>query len=77
MPTQTPEQIISEEEVIRVHGNANFGTLLPRDVIANALLKYAVGYSTGYTAASICEDHGLVSNSRVVVPVLTKRGGTI
>ncbi len=71
-----PQDIISDEEVDRVHANANFGPISHRSVIAQALLTTACGYHTGATARAIILDHGLVSTRRdpMGVPHLLKKG---
>lgn len=53
-------KIISDEEVQRVHGFANFGRMTPREVLAEGVLKYAYGYTTGHTQLSILLEHGLI-----------------
>ena len=52
--------IITGEEIAKAWGNANFGNVEKRTVIANSLLKYACGYDTGRTAFCICNELGLV-----------------
>lgn len=71
-----PDEIISDAEVDHVHGNANFGSTPKRDVIAHALLKTACGYSTGHTARTIIEEHGLVGSGGDLrkLPRLRKKG---
>ena len=56
----TPEQIISDKDVTRVHGNANFGNMTPREVLADGVLKYAMGYTSGYTQLCILLEHKLI-----------------
>jgi len=53
--------IIPDSEIERVHANANFGTMPKRQVVDQALLKTACGYSNGYTADQILAEHGLIS----------------
>ena len=68
-----PEEIITDEMINNVWGNANFGEELnknKRNVVDNALLKIACGYSNGYTAHSIIEELGLVNTNKE----LTKLG---
>lgn len=55
-----PEQIIPDEEVARVHGNANFGPITPRSALDRAVLQYAFGFTTGHTAQMILVEHGLL-----------------
>ena len=57
--------IIPDEEINKVWGNANFGLELnknKRNVVDNALLKKACGYSNGYTAHCIIRELGLVTD---------------
>lgn len=56
-----PEQIISNEEIERVHANANFGGMSKRTVVDQAVLKCASGYHQGYTSNQIIKEHGLVT----------------
>jgi hypothetical protein len=58
---ESVEQILSDEQINNAWGNANFGESNRRDVVANALLKYASGYVTGYTIAQICRELGLIT----------------
>lgn len=71
-----PEQIISDEEVARVHGYANFGDMTPREVLAEGVLKYAYGYTIGYTQLTILLEHGLIRKPKPggYHSTLTKRG---
>ena len=54
------EEIISDEEIIRVHAYANFGVLTPREVVNDGVRKYAVGYTGGATQLAILWEHGLI-----------------
>jgi hypothetical protein len=60
----TPQEIISDEEIVRVHGNANFGAMDPREVVNDGVRKTAVGYHCGSTQLHILRDHGLVTKPR-------------
>jgi hypothetical protein len=53
-------EIISDEAVARIHGNANFGSMTPREVLADGVLKYAMGYSGGHTQLCILMEHKLI-----------------
>lgn len=53
-------EIISDEEIERVHGSANFGRIGKREVVNQSVLKCAAGYYQGSTANAIIRDHGLV-----------------
>lgn len=65
-----PEDIISDEEIERVHANANFGSMSKRDVVNQGVLKCASGYYQGSTSTQIITDHGLVDSKYR----LTKKG---
>ena len=56
--------IISDEEIIRVHGHANFGSMSPREVVNDGVWKSAVGYHCGHTQFSILRDHGLITKPK-------------
>lgn len=56
------EEIITEEQINTAWGNASFGKgVTKREVVANALLKYASEYGTGYTIEQICRELGLIT----------------
>ena len=61
---KNPEQIISDDMIEQVHGYANFGPVSKRDVVAEGVLKYAFGYTSGHTQLMIILEHGLVRNPR-------------
>ena len=72
---QTPSDIISDEEIDRVHANANFGSTPKRWVVDEALLKCACGYHNGHTAQTILAEHGLIREARRRgTTALTQRG---
>lgn len=58
---RNPELIISDEEIERIHGNANFGSMDKRTVVNQGVLKCAAGYHQGYTSNEIIKAHGLVT----------------
>ena len=58
---ETVEQILTDEQINIAWGNANFGSISKRNVVAGALLKCASGYYTGNTAKCIIEELGLVT----------------
>ena len=72
----TRAEIISDEEAIRVHGNANFGKMLPREVIDEALEQVFAGFHTGSTARAILSEHGLAKNRKDLYKAMkvTKKG---
>lgn len=56
--------IISDEEIVRVHGHANFGAMAPREVVNDGVRKIAVGYHCGHTQFTILREHGLITKPR-------------
>lgn len=66
---ETPESIIPDEEIERVHANANFGSdLTKRDVVNLGVLKVASGYYQGHTSNQIIKEHGLVTDEYDLTP---------
>lgn len=60
----TVHDIIPEEQINQAWGNASFGDGTDKKkLIANALLKYACGYTTGHTIAQICKELSLIKIS--------------
>jgi len=59
-----PENIISDEEITRVHGYANFGDMTPREVVNDGVRKYAVGFTGGHTQLCILMEHGLIAKPK-------------
>ena len=58
---------ITLADVENVWGNANFGAYSndrKMNVVGSALLKWACGFSTGYTAFSILVDLGLITKKK-------------
>ncbi|MBL4800290.1 MAG: hypothetical protein JKY45_00250 [Emcibacter sp.] len=64
------EDIISDDEIDRVHAYASFGDISKRDVVRYGLLKCASGYHQGHTTGQIIKEHGLVGKNMT----LTKKG---
>lgn len=59
------QEIISDEEIEQVHGNANFGpSLTKRDVVRFGVLKCASGYYQGNTSKLICVEHDLINTKK-------------
>ena len=65
------DQIISDKAIDAAFEGTNFGSPTPREIVANSLLKCAVGYYTGHTAKCILIELGLVYKSKWA---LTKLG---
>ena len=61
-------EIISDEEIERVHGNSSFGSTSKRDVVRFGVLKCASGYYQGSTSTQIIKEHGLVDKEYNVTP---------
>ena len=70
------EEIVTNEQLEKVSGHANFGSADKREVLAFGLLQTACGYHTGGTVRSIMEDLRLIGDrkDRFAVPNLRKRG---
>lgn len=71
MQAMSIEEIVSDEELDAVWGNANFGACTKREVVYDTLLKCLGGFTTGYTARHIVKDLKLVHEKRWD---LTKKG---
>ncbi|NIJ40399.1 hypothetical protein FHS78_000669 [Parvibaculum indicum] len=73
---ETPEEIVSDEEIERVHGYANFGDMTKRRVVDEGVLKYALGYTSGHTQLCILVKHGLVRKPQIgsYKSTLTRKG---
>jgi hypothetical protein len=71
-----PQEIISDEEIARVHGHANFGYMSPREVVNDGVRKYAVGFTGGATQLAILREHGLITKPKGISynADLTKKG---
>ncbi len=52
--------IVSDDELTRAWGYANFGSRSKREVIIDTLTKVAQGWGTGHTAMCIVKELGLV-----------------
>lgn len=63
---ESVSNIISDEAVERVHGNANFGDMSKRQVVNEGVLKYAFGYDSGHTQLCILMEHGLVRKPKAM-----------
>lgn len=62
-PMKTTE-IIPDEDIIRVHAYANFGSMSEREVVNDGVRKYAIGYSSGSVQRAILYEHGLITASK-------------
>lgn len=57
------ESLISDDEIDRVHANANFGSMDKREVVNQGVLKCASGFRQGSTSTAIIKEHGLINNN--------------
>ena len=60
--TQQLSNEVSDEEIEKAWGNANFGNVPKVDVIVDTLKKVAQAWSTGHTAMCIIKELGFVEN---------------
>jgi len=75
MSSEIPERYqITDDQLDKVWGNANFGGRDKREVVLETLLQLAGGFSTGYTAMCICQELKLAGKSVGKMPALTKLG---
>ncbi len=74
--SETVQDIVSDADVERVHGYANFGSMSKRQVVTEGVVKYAFGYSGGSTQLAILVEHGLVCKPKPMSynTTLTKKG---
>ena len=59
---ETPKSIIPDEEIEKVHANADFGGMTKREVVNFGVLKCARRYYQGHTSNQIIKEHGLVDD---------------
>lgn len=67
---KTPQEIITDKEVEKVHAYAEFGKMSKREVVNQAVLKCASGYYQGHTSQQIILEHKLITPKYK----LTKKG---
>lgn len=68
------EDVISEDDVVRVHGYANFGDLTPREIVNSGVLKYSMGHTGGSTQIAILREHKLITKPKGYHANLTEKG---
>lgn len=74
---KTPDEIIPDDEIDRVHAYANFGSMTKRAVVNDGVIKYFIGYTGGSTQMAILSEHGLIRRHRNLHSMratLTKKG---
>ena len=74
---ETVQDVVSDAEIERVHGRADFGSMTKRAVVNEGVLKYSMGYEGGWTQLHILQEHSLVAKFRgTYKSKLTKKKGT-
>lgn len=68
------QKIVSDAEIERVHGYANFGDMSKREVVNAGVAQAALGYSMGHTQQQIITEHGLAKRTSGLYPKLTAKG---
>lgn len=63
----SPEEIITDDEMIKAFGSANFG-LDKRTVLKHAVLKVASGYYQGHTSKLIATELNLINEKYELTP---------
>lgn len=66
--------IIGSKALVEVHGNANFGSMTPRQVVNDGVLKYSMGFTGGSAQLAILRDHGLITKPNGYRANLTEKG---
>jgi len=68
-------EIITDDQIKSVHGNADFGGMALRDVVDEGVLKMAFNFHTGGTQFEILREHELISpTGHPTNAKLTKKG---
>jgi len=65
---QDEKEIVSDEDLDKAYGNANFGSTEKRDVIRYGVLKCVSGYYQGHTSTCIVTNLGLVDKEYKITP---------
>ncbi len=60
--------MVTRAELAGVWGDANFGDEDRMDTVRYAILKYASGYHSGFTAQTICQRLGLLNKALRLTP---------
>jgi hypothetical protein len=69
-------ELITDEQVLLVHGSADFGNMTPREAIDDGVFKVSMGFGTGHTQYTILREHRLVTkpNKKSYLYSLTQKG---
>lgn len=62
------ERIVTDEELAEAYGNADFGSMTPREVVKIGILKAASGFYQGSTSRAILIDLKLIRDDYVITP---------
>jgi len=62
------KEIITDDEIVCVHANANFGGMDKREVVNQGVLKCASGLYQGHTSTQIIKEHGLIDSEYKLTP---------
>lgn len=63
-------EIVSDRDMVVVHANAHFGNMTMRRVLAEGVVKAAMGWDFGSTQFHILREHKLITKDKA----LTKKG---
>lgn len=61
-------EIVTDADLDKAYGQANFAGMSKRDVIRQGVLKCASGFYQGQTSKTICQDLGLIDQEYRVTP---------
>jgi hypothetical protein len=64
MKYQTSKDLVTDEEIIKAWGHANFGNQDKREVLKESMVRILGGYSTGHTAKCIMQELGIMHSSK-------------
>lgn len=62
MAASTEQELISDAELDKAWGHANFGGMTKREVIRMGTLKCLAGWHQWYTSKTICTELGLIND---------------
>lgn len=81
---ETVEQLVTDDELDRAWGNANFGGRTKREVVRLGTLKCLAGWHQGFTSKTICTELGLIDSQyrvtakgRAYIWLACKNGGDV
>lgn len=84
LTADTVDKLVTDEELDRVWGNANFGDMTKREVLRLGTLKCLAGWHQGFTSKTICTELGLINSQyrvtakgRAYLWLSCRRGGDV